>query len=312
MAVNLYGFNDEISNLSLMIRAESSEEAQIFFEDYIDSLNKNVLTDLQIKKEIPDSTLRASGFDANGIINGGDIRDLSLDDKALYINAVQNSYATTPSSVANSPTGDFTVVVNAKNNAWTTLPGTNLQSILSKDTILGSQESSYQFKVLTGASPTFKARWEAEYFKDGGLGTSETAASETAVTGLSDESLWLRATFSQSGGQTHVALFSSLDSPLTPYQNVVWTDHGVEDYTTFTLQQNTEDVCVGALLVENFSSEQEFNGIIYRVLLIPGLDAFGVATMDMNPNEYDSGFDWTSSTGEVWTLNGNAVIQSYD
>ncbi len=301
MALNLYGFENTVIPFPLMVRAHSREEAQLLFNAYIDLLNETSLTELQIIKEIPESTLRASDFNANGIINGGDPERLINPDakNALYINNAENSYAITPNAPGNTPAGAFTFIFNAKSNDWTQ---TN-QTFLSKfDEGVAPVEPAYLFEALQFLGDTlfFTRLTDDEGFVESASLTFNANPGQI---------LWLRMTWNGSG---RIDQYISTDSPAIPYDEVEWGDPTVTNLTPFTLQISTDNVTVGAQEFSGRASEDPFNGIIYRALLIDGTDATAAASMDMNPEDYGSGNSWVSNTGETWQLNGDAVIQPYE
>ncbi|MCH6574090.1 MAG: hypothetical protein IH795_02620 [Bacteroidetes bacterium] len=106
--------------------------------------------------------------------------------------------------------------------------------------------------------------------------------------------------------------YQSFDGPETRYQDVNWGTPVTQIVTPFTLNTALDEVTVGAQGVTGSASQDAFNGIIYRVLLIDGTNPAAAASMDMNPSDYFFGNSWTSATtGEKWELYGNAQVHVY-
>jgi len=306
MSINIYGFKDQITGIVLLLRAESREQAEALFDQYIEALNSTATTGLQVKKEIPPGTLRASGFNTFGIVNGGGSEEgINIipfqKDKALYINAAANSYVTTPNAIGNTPLGAFTLIVNLKSNNW--FPSTLVQTFISKSDPVAGDES-YLFEMsLDVADPIVVTILERS---TGGA----VAAIDDPIISQEDEAFWFRMTFD---GATTISQYQSTDSSLTAYDKVNWTLLGTQVSSTFTVNEGDNAVLVGARAETGLNSTDEFDGVIYRALLIKSTDPTATPTMDMNPNDYIEGSSWfTPLTGEVWTLNGDATVNSYE
>jgi hypothetical protein len=95
------------------------------------------------------------------------------------------------------------------------------------------------------------------------------------------------------------------------------------DGTTWTLFENVtitnaSFTLTGNSMIGNYSSSDgrgQFTGYIYRVKVwIDGSSSTGTLTYDFNPNQYNpsnSQTQWTSSTGEVWTINTGTAATGY-
>ncbi|MCH6574088.1 MAG: hypothetical protein IH795_02610 [Bacteroidetes bacterium] len=304
MAINPYGFKDNATGIVLIVRAESRRQAQTLFNEYIDSLNVLPISDLQIIKEILPGTLREEGFDIDGIVNGGEriqiFEDLLVAPKALFINNAQNSYASTPSASGNTPSGAFTFIVNVRSNNWEV--GT-FQTFLSKNTDgEDSTTQSYIFRENTNPSRF------VSFLTDNTGGTGAALFDEFSADEI-DQALWFRMTWD---GSTTIDKYISTDIPSTLYEEVNWVLLSSHTITSFTINAGTNTVSVGARLRTDGVPENILDGLIYRVLLINGTDPTAGPEMDMNPNDYESGSFWISSTtAEKWTLNGDAVVAPY-
>lgn len=308
MTVYLYGFDDRVSNVSLLIRAESKEQAKLLLDDYVDILNSITVTELQIKKEIPQGTLRASGFEINGIINGGEKIDGVEDPnapKALFINAVDNSYASTPSASGNTPSDPFTLIVNARSNDW--FGSSDDQTLIAKAD-RGKEVFDGTFEFFVFLSPAGLLVVSMNVYST--AGDLEADAAFDLGTVDSNAVLWLRADFNTDF--RIIQIFKSEQPPETRYQDIVWAEVGNKTFNTFSLSQGSDRVTVGAREISGSPSADGFNGIIYRTLLINSNDETAAPSMDMNPNDYNGGSSWnTPLTSEKWTLNGDAAIHSY-
>ncbi len=306
MAINPYGFKDNVTGIILIVRAESEKEAQIIFDEYIVLLNENVLTDFQVKKEIPPGTLRASGFDLQGVVNGGVLTEEEITPaivpKALYINGAANSYASTPSAAANTPGGAFIMICNAKSNNWS-LEGAG-QTLLAKfDAGTGTANTSYLVEADFSTSALLVSDFTADTLASGAL----TFFPFVGITDTS--SIWTRVDWDGSGEVNH---YMSLQTPAVAYQNINWTLLGTNNVTPFVLNPGDDIVTSGAAGGVKSVSFNPFDGVIYRALLIGGTDPTADPQMDMNPSDYIEGSSWTADgTLEVWTLTGDAQIAPY-
>lgn len=305
MSINIYGFKDRVTGIVLLIRAESREQSKRLFEEYIEALNDNVITDFQVIKEIPPGTLRASGFDIEGVVNGGN-NIAKFDDgspKALYINLADNSYAFTPSAAGNTPAGAFTAIMCGRASDW---PDTfeNSQVMLSKYD-LGRQplNTAYLFEAAT----IFVSEYKTTLTDDQGVDITSTRTQDNAFN--DNETMWFRTTWD---GSTTIDLYISLDSSTTPYDEVEWEVVTSNVVTSFILNPGDDNVTVGAREVTDSASADGFNGVIYRAMIIDGVDPTALPSMDMNPADYTGGSSWnTPLTGELWTLNGDAKVSPY-
>lgn len=130
-----------------------------------------------------------------------------------------------------------------------------------------------------------------------------TAASGVAVTCDNDVTItdgtagWVRVTRAKTTGT--VTFYQSTDGGAT------WTQLGATKILSATnaltntaavVEIGSNNAGTGSLLTGRAARAQIYNGIA------------GTLAVDFNPNTFASGTTWTSTTGEVWTINGNAKV----
>ena len=211
-----------------------------------------------------------------------------------------NDYVVTPDAAANSITGNNTIVAWAAADDWT--PASN-QSIISKYTSTGDERAYRLFLDTTGAL----------YFFASADGTYDAANEilSTVSTGFSNGTgHWVRASWVAATGV--VTFYTSDDSPWTPYSEISWTQLGDTGTTTATaIADTTATLVVGAI---NDGATQIFAGKIMRAAVFAGTDITGddaiAPSVDYDSRAFTPGVSTaTMSTGEVWTLQGNASIE---
>ncbi len=196
------------------------------------------------------------------------------------------NYLSTPDSAANSITGDIDIRVRLRNVSWSTQASGG--SILSKDDLGGQRSYGFQTGGAAGKLLFF-------YTPDGATITGRVATSTAVVPFADGASGWVRVTYATASGNT---LF------YTSYDGVTWAQLGTTvALTAGAIFNGTAKVTMGSdsggtslLLAATFLYAEIRNGIA------------GTVNVLMNPVEWLSGATWTSSTGEVWTLNGTAAI----
>jgi hypothetical protein len=119
---------------------------------------------------------------------------------------------------------------------------------------------------------------------------------------------WIRATYTQNGLNGEVRFYTSNDSKNTPYLSINWTQLGsVVTIVSAGLQNGTNSIQIGANQGSN-----SFTGKIGRATIATTIG--GAPVVDFNPNQYNaanSQTQWTSSTGEVWTINTGTATTGY-
>lgn len=123
--------------------------------------------------------------------------------------------------------------------------------------------------------------------------------STVGVGNFDDYTGWIRATYTQNGLNGEVRFYKSSDSKNTPYLSLNWIQLGsVVTIASTGLQNGTNSIQIGANQGSN-----SFTGKIGRATIATTIG--GAPVIDFNPNQYNpatSQTQWTSTTGEVWTV----------
>ena len=252
----------------------------------------------QFITELPDTTGLQAGLDyipiyydnslsvpwstnANGYI------PVSIDANGYNMTSAGDFFST-PDSVANSITGNITLVIEAALTDWT--PST-INVLVSKDN--GSTQRSYAVTVQTNGTIRFN------YSLNGTSIISVT--SSVAPSFVNGKKYHIAVERESATGK--VRFYTSKD-------HVTWTQLGTEQTgtsgaianTTAPLEFGNLSVFSYALVGEIFESEG------YAGLAITSPSTAEIK-FDFDPDDWVSGTTFTSEeTGEVWTLNGNALI----
>lgn len=198
-------------------------------------------------------------------------------------------YISTPSSAANSITGDITIIVEIAPNDWT--PAT-VQTLTAKDSVSAAGRS-YAFNIQTSGAPRLNFSID---------GTAIISATSSAATGFADGSKWHLGVERESA-TGKVRFYTSPD-------HKTWTLLGVEQTATAgALFASSTAVQFGNLAALSF----DFQGKMYASEIYTGLaisiPGGSVLKNEMAPNDYEAGTSWVARpTGETWTLNGNVKI----
>lgn len=195
-------------------------------------------------------------------------------------------FISTPDSTPLSITGDIDIIVDVRPDDWTP---SGFQPFVSK-IISGGGNGGYLF----GVQPSGQLElWI----------TDSIAATSTVATGLTDRTRkWLRVTRQRSNGE--VRFYTSDD-----YDPITATG-------TWTALGNSVIASAGASLIDNSQAleigrnqlnvAQVLSGRVYYAEVRSTIGGAAVSRFD--PKEWTSGATWVSSTGETWTINGNAKI----
>jgi hypothetical protein len=111
---------------------------------------------------------------------------------------------------------------------------------------------------------------------------------------------WIRATYNQNGLNGDVVFYTSSNSVNTAINSISWTQLGA----TVTKVSSGLQVGVSSLQVGSTQGISNYLGKIARATISTTIG--GTPVVDFNPNQYNaatSQTQWTSSTGEVWTIN---------
>ena len=200
-------------------------------------------------------------------------------------------YVSTPDSVANSITGDIDIRALIQLDDWTPAAETY---ILGK---WATNNVSESYILAITSSSTLKLIWTTD-------GSTDISKVSTAAISQADgNNLHIRATLDVDNGASgyDVKFYTSVDG-------VTWTQLGLTVTTagTTSIYDSVSAVEVGSILGGTLS---RLAGKIYRAQIFNEIDGT-VPVVDFNPgkdsNENDTSF--TSSTGEVWTTQGDASL----
>lgn len=191
---------------------------------------------------------------------------------------VANNFVSTPNAVANQLTDDI-----------------GISSGLISNALSGSRVIAGKFSGVNSTSAYIF------YFSGANLrldlyqgSTANVYTSTTTVPFSANQLYYVR--FSRNGTTGDIKFFTSPDE-------ITWTQLGATvSGVTGALNNPSRILEVGSIIS---GASLNFNGKIYNVKLFKD-DSFTTATQIFNPNQYNpstSQTQWTSSTGEVWSIN---------
>lgn len=194
---------------------------------------------------------------------------------------VTSNFVSTPSATANSGTGDkeFNITANLLN--WSN----DYNMLLAKNT--GALNGYY---IATRTSSRI------------GYGCSRGDVVSTVGHSFANNTLgYIRVTHDTVNGI--VRFFTSTDG-------ITYTQLGANvSITSGATTDTNTPLCIGS---NNNGSSNIFTGKIYRATISNSIG--GAPVVDFNPNQYNpstSQTQWTSSTGEVWSLNVGTATTGY-
>jgi hypothetical protein len=200
-------------------------------------------------------------------------------------------YFSTPDSVANSITGDITLIVEAALDDWTP---SAVNVLIAKDSVSAGGRS-YALNIQTSGAPRFN------FSLDGSTIISVTADAIPAFT----DGIRSHIAVERTAATGKVRFYTSPD-------HITWTLLGTEQTAA------TGNIFDGNAVVQfgNLASlAYDLKGKIYDSEGYAGLAISGtgaVMKFDFDPEDSTGGSSWTSSeTGEVWTANGGAYAYKY-
>jgi hypothetical protein len=219
---------------------------------------------------------------------------------ALDLPGASGDYASTPDSAAVSVTGDLDIRAHVALDDWT--PASN--NMLVAKFFETGYERSYFLAWLTNSG--LQLLWSSD-----GAGTGQQNANSTGLittaTGLSSGDIHIRATLDVDDGAAGriVQFFWSLDG-------VTWTQLGADVTGAATSIADTDSLLtIGA--GRNTGSLYPATGEVYSAQVYDGID--GTLAADFNPTRdatLGASTVTSSTTGEVWTINGSAAIIDSD
>ncbi len=207
-----------------------------------------------------------------------------------YNMTASGDFFSTPDSVASSITGDISMIVDVALDDWTPTVG---NCLIAKDGVSAGTRS-YQFAVRTDGKLQFA------FSIDG-------TAIITAVSTVAPSFI--------NGQRYHIAV--ERESATGKVRFYTGTNHleltllGTEvTSTTGAIADTTAIVQFGNLAALSFElSGKVFDSEIYSGLQITS-PTTAVMKVDFDPTDWVSGTTWTGvDTGEVWTINGNALVR---
>ena len=209
-------------------------------------------------------------------------------DNYYYGSGVNGNFVSTPNASANQITGDIEIIANFKLDSLSAD-----SAIIAKDNI-----SSRLYNLIYIGSGADSGKI---YFGRNIGGTFGYSIS-SVISGFTTSTIyWLKVNRSSSTGD--VKFFTSTDG-------ITYTQLGTTQTTTAgVMTTGTVKVNVGALSNDNANM---FQGKIYRATISNSIG--GTPVVDFNPATYNastSQTQWTSSTGEVWTINENNSATGY-
>ena len=216
----------------------------------------------------------------------------ALDAEYLDLPGTSDNYASTPDSVAASVTGDIDISMKLAATDWT--PAVTNTLIAKGDWDLISAD--YAINLFTSGVLRFLFGNSASTFLN---------IDSTVPTGFTDGTVhWIRATRVQATG---VVTFYTSDDGET------WTTLGDTVVLSAGIAINDS---VNPLLIGNYMSNggagvQPTNGNIYYAEVRNGIGGSVVAKFDpVNDGANVGDTEFTSSTGEVWTINQSGDPQA--
>jgi hypothetical protein len=133
-------------------------------------------------------------------------------------------------------------------------------------------------------------------------GTDFVYSSTVGINYIVGQDVWIRCSRNSSSGD--IKFFTSLDG--TTYSQLGVTVTGV------TGAINNPNTLLEIGCINNLAS-QNISGVVYNTRIFKN-DTFTTPTQIFNPNQYNaanSQTQWTSSTGEVWSLNVGTATTGY-
>lgn len=211
----------------------------------------------------------------------------------LDLPGTAGSYASTPDNSAVSITGDIDIRARITLTDWT--PNAASFTIAAKWTESTNQRS-YVFQIQGAGNGNLMFFWST-------TGTDTPGEISTSSTGFIHGSThWVRVTLDvNDGAGNYVVRF------YTSENGSAWTQLG----TTITTAGATS-IFDGTAILEigshSIGTAQQFNGMVYYADVRNGIDGTEVAEFDPSETTINKS-SFTSSTGEVWTMNGTAVLR---
>lgn len=209
--------------------------------------------------------------------------DPTVPDPHLSLPGSSGNHASAPDIAAVDIAGDIDLRIKIALNDWTPAAAS---AVLSKANV--STSTNYRLDVDPAGTLTF--RWSA-----GGVAASKTS---TAALGLADGSTkWLRVTHDVNNGAAgnDVKFWTSDDG-------ASWTQLGATVTTAGVVSRDTNAFALSVGSGKFDGTASPAAGKVFYAEVLSGIAGTVVARMDAT-EAADGAGSWTSSTGEVWTVN---------
>lgn len=245
----------------------------------------------------PNQGLGGADYDLDVPVGtGANLRE-SISDACLMYGAV-GDYLSGVNSTADSVTGDIDVSIRRQLPDWTPA---STKTLIAKES--SSSTQAYQFTVRLNVFRLITSP----------NGSSDVISDCTLPTGFADGTFgWCRFTVDVDDGLGNnvVKFYVSTDDTNDP-DLVVWTQLGdtITNVGTTSIDANDSPIEIGGFRLGTLALAE---GSVSRAVIKDGID--GTTVVDCNPADYvnrtsDTQFP-SSTTGEVWRLNGNTKIQN--
>lgn len=205
----------------------------------------------------------------------------------LLLPGTSGNYASTPDSAAVSVTGDIDIRCKVAADDWTPA---NFDAFMSK-----WQSNNYAFYFGIDPGGQLRLGWSTT-----GLGETHSTISTASVGAANGAAKWVRAALDvNDGAGNHVLNFYTSDDGAT------WSPLG--DTVTAAGTVSIADTAAGVEIgTTDAGAGNFFAGKVYYAEVRNGIG--GTVVAKFNPAETHQGVrSFTSSTGEVWTVNGGAA-----
>lgn len=201
-----------------------------------------------------------------------------------WASGVASNYCSTPNATANQIINDIEIIVKFELNALTAAG-----SIVGK---WGGTTCSFDIYYNANNTVTF-------YTSTDGATLGGTISSSLGIT--INTPIWLKVTRVKSSGT---------ESFYTSTDGVNWTAKGSGiRIANQSLYNSTQSVTIGA---DNLGANNPITVKVYRATIANSIG--GTPVVDFNPASYSASTSqtaWTSSTGEVWTINTGTAATGY-
>jgi hypothetical protein len=222
-------------------------------------------------------------------------------DNYWWGSGVTGNFMSTPNATANQITGDIEIVANIRLDLLT---GIDFYCILDK-----SLSANYQYILEYN-----KADGKLYYsYNVGGSNLTKKSTVTLASAGITvSTNFWVKLTRTSSDG--NVKYYTSLQSEVTTLSSLIFTQLGATiagtsgASTAYNAKVNIGEYNANGSTV----GIENFLGRIYRLTLSNSIG--GTPVVDFNPATYNastSQTNWTSATGEVWTINTGTATTGY-